>query len=429
MKKLLFLIVTSSVLFSHGQTSFQKGYIIDNNNKKFHCYIENKDLVRSPEHIDYKLTENSEIKTLSIDQLKAFRIYETNQFYKRYSISKNLVGENFDALEIDINIVLLKVLVDGNADLLEYYNDSKYYYFYEKEENLFYLEYKMYVDENNKIRENEMFKKQLFENFKCDDFILEDYSNMRYNNTYLSKFFSEYNRCIGEDYLNLHEQRTKAKFNFKVRGGVNLITSQTSGDYLISYEIPQGAVEINKSIGNVENYDTKMNFSLGVELELRLPYNNNNWGVFLSPNYQSLSGLRGTKSFSEPNDPEVLDIIIKSNLSYSFIQIPAGIRRYFDVNDSMEIYTHLAYTQNIVLSSSDKIETDIINDSTTFFDVNEKLANRGRQNNAGIYFGFGVNFLDKYALEVNYFSTNINLKSQSNVSQRGFSLNASYTLF
>lgn len=424
---LIFLLFS---VFINAQVNFEKGYIIDNNNKKVECYIKNIEWERRPKRVTYKLSENSALKTLSIDQLKEFRVVDTDQFYKRYTITKELIRETFEETGILENVVFLRVLVDGNSDLLEYFNDNKDYFFYEKEGNLIYLEYKKFIDENNIIRENNRFKKQLYDNFNCSNFSLADYSNLSYTNTNLSKFFSNYNKCIGEDYLNVHKARTKLKFNFKLKGGLNLNSRQTNEtNYLVSYNIPQGAIEFEQSIGKIESYDTNNNLQFGVELELRLPFHKNNWSLFMAPNYQNISEIDGSKSYSEPNDPNTLDLRMTSNLSYSFIQIPIGFRRYFDVNNKFEIYTHIAYTQNIVLSSNESIEIDVINDTTISFDLEAQSVSLASKNNSGVYFGLGLNFLNKYAVEINYYSTNINLNSKNNASMKGFAINASYLLF
>ena len=115
--------------------------------------------------------------------------------------------------------------------------------------------------------------------------------------------------------------------------------------------------DVVKSFGGVEDYNTNNNFSFGVELEVRLPFDQNNWSVFISPNYQNVSEIVGRKSFSEPN---VANFDIMSSLSYSFIQIPIGFRHYFDVNDKLEIYAHLAYAQNIVLDFDQSTQVESV---------------------------------------------------------------------
>ncbi|MBU2930176.1 PorT family protein [Winogradskyella psychrotolerans] len=430
-KFVLFLfLLSSTAIFS--QINFQEGYFIDKDNHKVSCLIENKDLERSPTYIDYKLSENSEIITIPISELKEFRIIGTDQFYVKYNVDEQLVGDMFGEMDIIDNIAFLRVLVDGDDDLLEYYNHrGNYFYFYEKNNILVYLEYKKYIDENNIIRENELFKKQLFDGFKCTKFTLEVYSKISYNAKDLSNFFSDYNECIGEDYLNVYDQRTKAKFNFKLKGGLNLITHPTNDtNYLSSYSIQEGSTEVNRSIGRIEDYDTAFNLNFGVELELRLTYQNNNWSIFVSPNYQNVSEIKGVKSYFEPNQPAGSGPVkITSDLSYSFIQIPIGLRRYFYGNNEYGIYVHLAYSLNITLNSEESIQTNIVNDSNIFYDLKPDTQNRGSKNNHGFHFGIGLNYLNKYAMEINYYSVGVNLDSGNNAGLKGVALNASYTLF
>lgn len=424
--KLLSVIFLLFSAVINAQVNFQKGYFIDNNNEKIQCFIYNSDWRINPTNITYKLSENSLAKTLSLHELKEFRILETDLFYKKYIFNKDIITKTLGNAQTINRPVLLKVLVEGASLLLEYNIGSEYYFFYEKEGELIYLEHKKTIDANNRVKENNKFKKQLLDNFKCDKLLLADYSKIKYNNTSLSKFFTNYYNCVGADYLNVHEHRTKAKFNFKLKGGLNLITSLVDGNsYRVSYTYlpfsgsPTGET-VNKLIGEVDNYNTKTNFSFGVELELRLPFDNNNWSVFLSPNYQNVSEIKGDKIFSD----YLVEVNFTSNLSYSFVQIPIGFRRYFDINNEFEIFTQLAYVQNAVTDYSKS--KDFTYSSPLGVQVEEE---REGNSNSGFYFGVGLSFLSKYAVEINYYSQKINLDSESTTIMKGFAINASYCLF
>ncbi|WP_179319265.1 hypothetical protein [Winogradskyella helgolandensis] len=425
--RIVFLFITSSVF---AQVNFQEGYFIDNSNTKVECFIKNLDWKRNPQTITYRLTKDASEETLSSSQLKEFRIYETDNFYRRYTINKELVGLFIEEMQLSTNFVLLKVLVDGQFNLYELHTNSNYYFFYKKKAELVLLDYKKTVDKNNTIRESSKFKKQLYDNFKCDDFKLKDYSNLRYNSTNLSDFFSEFNECYGGEYVNLQNQRTKAKVSFKVRGGLNLISSQTNkNSYILSYTIPPWSAnpisqDVSKSFTGVEKYDSSNNFSLGIELEVRLPFVQNKWSVFAAPNYQNVSETYGSASFSETN---IADFKITSNLSYSFIQIPIGLRRYFYVNDRLEIYANIAYIQNLVLSSDESTQISDVPTSSRPYSFGAKV-NRETASSSGGSLGIGFVFLGKYGLDINYYGLNLNLKDDFQLNMKGIAINASYTI-
>ncbi|WP_299361115.1 hypothetical protein [Winogradskyella sp.] len=437
MKKFLFLLLLSFVYVGSSQVSFQQGYIIDNTGKKVQCYIQNKDWKRNPTSVTYKTDKSSPEEILTINQIKEFKINDTDHFYKQHKITKQLVGPLFEEMQLSNSFVLLRVLVDGESSLYEIHNKGKYFFFYEKDDGLVFLDYKKTIDENNRVRENAPFKRQLFDNFKCDDFILEDYSNLRYNSTNLSDFFTDYNKCKGEEYTNLHDQRTKPKISLKLKGGLNINSNQintNASSYVLSYSGPPPfsinpvEEEIVRTFGGEEDYgDNTNHLSFGMELEVRLPFDQNNWSVFLAPNYQNVSDMNSSSSFSESN---VADFEIISNLSYSFFQIPIGLRRYFDINNKLEIYAHIAYTQNRVLSfdqSSQLIETPT---SSTSYDLREVRSDRDSDaNNSGGYIGIGLNLLGKYALEINYYSLNLSLDDANQIDMKGLAINVSYAIF
>ncbi|WP_179005313.1 outer membrane beta-barrel protein [Winogradskyella forsetii] len=433
MKYLLSLLFVPFLLLSHAQVNFQKGYLIDNSNNKIECFIKNLDWKKNPEFITYRLTDDSSEETLTSSQLKEFRIYDTDNFYRRHTVNKKLIGPLYEDLQLRTNIFLLKVLVDSQSDLYELYTNGKYYFFYEKSNDLVFLDYKKTVDENNIIKENAKFKKQLYDNFKCDDFSLDDYSNLRYNSTNLSEFFSEVNQCYGIEYLNFHIQRTRPKISFRLSGGLNLnssLNNENASSYVLSYSIPpfsgnpQGE-DVVRNYEGIDNYKTNNNFSLGVEAEVRLPFDQNNWSGFIALNYQNVSQIEGDKNFSEPS---VANFDVSSYILYSFIQIPLGVRRYFDINDKIEIYAHLAYTQNVILSTDYSTQVSEVPTSSRDYDFRSR-ANREKTSNSGGYFGIGLNFLGRYALDINYYALNLSIDDDYQVRMKGIGINALYTIF
>lgn len=431
MKYTILFFLFFSVLLN-AQVKFQEGYIIDNSDKKIQCLIKNMDWKQNPKSIIYKLNEDSSEETLVVNDLKEFQIYDTDNFYKRYPINKAVTGNFYEKMQLTNDLVLLKVLVDGETDLCELHSNGTYYFFYQKNDQLVLLDYEKKVDDNNKIRENSNFRKQLFDNFKCNDFTIEDYSKLKYNSTALSNFFSQYNQCLGEDYANLNSQRTKAKVNFKLRGGLNLNTSQTNqnaSSIFLTFTVPpfsgnpQGDDVVVTNAG-IENYNTNNSFSLGAELELLLPFAQNMWSVFIAPNYHNVSEIKGERNFSVP---VVEDFEVTSSLSYAFIQIPIGIRRYFYLNDKMQLYTHVAYAQNVILSSDKNMQLNNLPEPSTSYSFG--IESNVKKRNSGGYFGLGIIFSNKYAIDINYYALNLNLNDFYQVNMKGFAINASYTIF
>ena len=64
------------------QIKFEKGYFINNQNQKIECLIKNSDWKNNPTSFDYKLDENSEVKTNSINNAIEFGIYNFSKYIR-----------------------------------------------------------------------------------------------------------------------------------------------------------------------------------------------------------------------------------------------------------------------------------------------------------------------------------------------------------
>ncbi len=81
MKKGLFIIFIITFSFkSYSQITFEKGYFINNNNKKIDCLIKNNDWKNNPIEFNYKLLNDKNIQIASINSIKEFGIYNYSKF-------------------------------------------------------------------------------------------------------------------------------------------------------------------------------------------------------------------------------------------------------------------------------------------------------------------------------------------------------------
>ena len=65
---------------SYSQISFEKGYYIDNDNKKINCLIKNIDWMNNPTEFEYKLPENDNSKRITIRSVKEFGVYNSSKY-------------------------------------------------------------------------------------------------------------------------------------------------------------------------------------------------------------------------------------------------------------------------------------------------------------------------------------------------------------
>tara|TARA_R110002049_G_scaffold248552_1_gene423035 strand:+ start:182 stop:844 length:663 start_codon:yes stop_codon:yes gene_type:complete len=214
MKKiyLLFLFIGINCF---SQINFDKGYFIENSGTKIECLIRNIDWLNNPIEFEYKESENSEQKTITIKDVQEFGIYDNSKYIKA-NLNIDLSSNNLDDLSDNKEIIFeekelfLKVLIEGEASLYEYV-DGKIVKFFFKNNNteIEQLIFKKYKSSQNQIGSNEEYKKQLWLNLKCDDITLKTFKYVDYKENDLVDFFVKYNTCINVDYINYKKKISK----------------------------------------------------------------------------------------------------------------------------------------------------------------------------------------------------------------------------
>ena len=185
MKKhlLLALLLSSSM---YGQISFDQGYIIDNTNQKTNCLIKNLDWKNNPNEIEYKLFENTKPVKVAVQSIKEFGIDNVSKYIScnvnidRSSEITNKLSRNKEP-NFKKEVLFLKVLIEGNANLYVYENRNLTRYFYStKDSGIEQLIYKSYVNEYNKISKNNSFRNQLWNSLKCSNSDINVVKNLNY---------------------------------------------------------------------------------------------------------------------------------------------------------------------------------------------------------------------------------------------------------
>lgn len=392
------------------QVKFEKGYLIDNQNKKVECLIKNKDWISVPNEIEYKLFDSSPVISVLVKDLNELRIDNTSHYYKKYTV---LIDKNTEVNEDHLveETSFFKVLVDGKASLFQYNNESLF--FYETPEiKIKQLKYKSYVDNDKIRREDTSFRKELFGSLKCEAITFQKAIKLTYEKAQLVKFFKAYNECKGSDYQDLTKRETKIKFNFKILAGVNINNSNTPVAVFFKNPPSTGSDEYQENKGDVES-GSKVNLSLGFEAELLLPFNKNKWSLFASPNYQQFK-YESSKILKSSYGASGTVYV---NNQYSFIEVPIGVRHYFNLNEKSKLFVDVAYALIIFTSKSEKSSFESLADYQ--FPGNEKNS----KDFMTFRIGAGYNYNNKYSLSINYSKKQL---SQSEVN--AFSLLVSYKL-
>ena len=379
MKKQLFLLL--AIIFSlncYSQITFEQGYVIDNTGDKEDVLIKYVDWRTNPDSFQYKISQNAEVRTGAIDDVREFGVYNTTK-YVRAKVKIDRSSDNINKLSKVSEPVFreeelfLSVLVEGKATLFQYNDGPLRRYFFNKENSAIrQLIYKRYLIPSVKIGTNNSFRQQLWNDMKCPGQKAQTLSNMEYNREDLVKHFRKYNTCQ-EAEITFGSKKKKDLFNLNLRPRVNFNSLSITNENTTSRDTDFG----NKT-GN----------GLGLEAEFILPFRNNKWSVIFEPTFQAFKK-------TTTNDQSIVpggQLITK--IDYRALEIPLGMRHYFFLNDQSKIFLNASYiwtrdfepTIEFFQQDGAKIGTLNINSSNT----------------AG--FGLGYKYKDKYSLEVRYYT-------------------------
>ena len=349
----------------YSQISFEKGYYINNEGQKIDCLIKNSDWKNNPIDFDYKLFETGEKKTIGINAVKEFGIYNISKYLrKKVKIDRSTI--EIDELSNDKKPIFneeqlfLKTLVEGKANLYLYEDGKLRRYFYNIENSkIEQLVYKEYLTPYNKIGKNNRYKQQLWNDLRCPNSKKSTIENIAYQKNGLVNLFVKYNECNNEEFTNYEKIQKKDLFNLNIRPGINSS----------SLSIQNGSVSSLSA-----NFDSELSFRLGIEVELILPFNKNKWAIQIEPTYQyyKSESVVASRSFK---------------VDYKSIELAVGVRHYFFLNTDSKIFINgsfiFDYSNNSVIDINPGADLEI-----------KTLAN--------FAFGVGYKHNNKYSFELRY---------------------------
>ena len=220
MKTYLLLFLTTILSINcFSQIAFENGYFINNANQKTECLIKNVDWLNNPTEIKYKLTDLDETQDISIENIQEFGIYNVCEYQKKVvdidrstSSLTNLSSDRNPTFKSEN--LMLRVLVKGEGTLYEYVDGGKLkrYFYSLNDSNVKQLVFKNYALPNNKLGENNMFRQQLWDGFKCSTIKKDKLQYVEYERDDLVKFFVKYNTCKNQDFVNYEEKQTRDIF-------------------------------------------------------------------------------------------------------------------------------------------------------------------------------------------------------------------------
>lgn len=403
MKNYFLLIVLFMGINLYSQIEFEKGYFINNSGDKVDCLIKNSDWNFNPEDFKYKLTETAEIKDGSIAEIREFKVGEF-YFIRRQvdldmssDVVSDLSGQR--APEFQKQIVFLRLMVDGKADLFSFQKNGLNRFYYRigggEIKPLIYKRFQV----NQQIRANNYFQQQLINELQCEGANAHA-ERLRYSIKDLSKYIMAYNECKGSE--------SQVYFN-KSSKGILLFKPVIAAGF--------GSMDVESGINAAGEELTGPAFRIGGQMEYLLPFNKYKWSLLLEVAYESFkSDATLTRSF---------DADLKVN--YSSLNAGFLIRHYFFLNNDSKIFANIGINFNSPMGS------EVLFDNT-----NRNLDPVLNTLNSGFNPMFGAGYsLKKLSLELRYDTRKVNgrnfvpenydLRWKSNYSL--ISLSLAYSIF
>ncbi|GAA4957002.1 tRNA modification GTPase [Algibacter aquimarinus] len=377
-KKITLFLALILGLNSFTQSSFIKGYYINNSNEKINCLIKNVDWLNNPTEFKYKLSESSQQETQTINLVKEFVIINVAK-YVRHNINIDRSSNVINEMGYDKNPIFkkeqlfLKVLIEGKANLYLYEDKGLVRYFFNKDlTEVKQLIFKNYLTDEGMVAKNNEFRRQLWNTLKCENISMDQLAKINYRQSELIKFFSKYNECINSEFVNYQKKQKRDLFNLTIRPGLR------SSSLSIGNRNSRRNFDFDKGITSLR---------LGLEAELILGFNNSKWSLLIEPTYKNFKTEQTFNSIFT-SDEEFFVAANQKALDLNF-----GVRYYISSNKKINIFTNIIGTYTKSFDSSITITSSIEGKSVEKLDITSG-------GNAAI--GIGCKHRAGYSMELRY---------------------------
>ncbi len=384
MKKIIIIVAISFIgVTSYSQISFENGYFINNSGLKTECFIRNLDWKNNPTEFEYKLSNTSQTKIETIDNVTEFSISESLKYVRslvdidrsEYSVVRM---SNSKELILSKERLFLKVLIEGKSSLYSYEDGSLRRYFYKIDSlKINQLDFKRYKVSAHEIGENNRYKQQIWNNLKCSDITVKDIEKINYKANDLIKFFIKYNECKNSIFNDFNKNEEKDLFNLTIRPGIGI--SSFSINRIKNPSVLSGHTALDLA------FDSELVVRFGIEAEIILPFNKNKWSLIIEPTYQ---GFKSEKEWIYLSTP-LVERTTNVKVDFKSIGMPIGVRHYSFLNDKLKLFFNASYVINFTLSS-------------TLKSVDSSLIDLNILSRNNLALGIGFNYQNKFNLELRH---------------------------
>lgn len=358
----LFLLLCTSIVFSQENFDFVNGYYINNKNETVNVLIFDLgrgDWFSNPTQIRFKTSEKSEVQTLDISQVKEFGADDDQFRFIRSTVNIDISSNQLKYLSrerepvFEEKTVFLKMLLSGKISLYMHIGDKlSFYYQMENSDKIEPLIYKKYYVTNDKITANQYYKQQLKKLIDCAEISDNDLTNLGYHKDDMIKIFKKLQSCSNSEFI-VYEKKHEIDWgtvhlNLKL-GGRNTLVKVSNLDEEQSYY----------ALHNKGDFDSGMiSLQGGIELEYVLPFTRNLLSLTTEPTFNKFSG-----STSKISDYNVYEF--KHQVNYSSVEIPIGLRYYFDISNNFLVFADASYYFANIPIGDNSYSISIINKTNT----------------------------------------------------------------
>lgn len=325
MKQILLIFTLLFItISSYAQDNFKEGYYLKTNGDRVTGLIKVQDNNTNPTEIAYKRSTMGPQQTIKSSNMLGFGIGNSIQ-YDKYTIKVSKASDDIDYMdrvkEFDLvqETALLKLLVDGEAQLYEYSEGGITQYFVKKGNDITSLLYKRYLLRGG-IATNNQYKQQLSTLLTCDSGKLPDPVNLKYTARSLTKFLRSYNECNGSLNNSFVNKERVNTLHIKAFGGLQSSSLEVDGTQNRSFD-----------------FGNQTSFVPGIELELRFKSqkNDNMWSIFFDARRHTFEASAMTPFMVFPSE---IIFFRETKAVYEAIDIGFGARYYINIGVNSNIF-------------------------------------------------------------------------------------------
>lgn len=378
---LSFIVFSFFTVFASAKSSFQPGYIINQQGDTLKGLIDYRNWEFNPKTISFQASANSEINEYAPEEIRGFGVADDE-----YTSAKVLVPLDSDQESVTPNLmdswVFLQVRVRGLKSL--YYHKGKAESFYIKDDSGYhYLEYKKYVrkiGDDTKTAENKKFIGQLTLYLQDCSTLQSSLSKTKYNKKDLDILFAEYYTCKQAS-PSLNKKTETIAFKFGAVLGVSLTTftfksDNSEFDYLTEPSFPSST-----------------NIAAGVFADAVFPKNNGRWTIkneLLFTTYSTEADYHYTTTTNE-------DIDVKTKIGNTLLRLNTIIRFNIPINKvALFIDAGIGNSVSLNITNEKITTTTYLGNSTT---ENEEALQKYKLYEFSRIIGCGIRVLERYTFE------------------------------